>query len=524
MKKTEAAVSFRGMNLVNCAVVAAAFSVSVAMAQTAAGAQSAPPPAGAQASGDSQTGNAGVMPDKKMTPDQAKELLGSVDTILQFVSKDTKLPIVHEVKRTLISRGEVNKQLSKKFDEDKGAKRLERSELVLKKFGLLDQDFHLRPFLLTLLTEQIAGFYDNKTKTVNLLEWVSPTEQKPVLAHELTHALQDQKVNLEKWGDASLETLSKNAREDNLHIQSDEASTAREAVAEGQAMAVFLDYALKDTGRTLANSPELADKLKDQSADMSDSPVLSRAPLLLQASLLFPYDEGLAFEDRVLVKAGVDTGFAGVLAAPPSSSMEIIHPDAYLQHQPVPVLRMPDIHSMVDAQYSSYDVGVMGELDVRILTELFGGREMAQALSPEWAGGVYWAGQKKSSTTSEKETTASLGLLYYSQWKNDDSARSFLRVYTGELARKYSKLERRTNEEQSGEQVYSTNEGDVLISMSGKTVFVGEGFDLALSRKLRDAMKSAQGGGATMTAGMHEPSLSMAQELAGFGMMKAALR
>ncbi len=189
-----------------------------------------------------------------------------------------------------------------------------------------------------------------------------------------------------------------------------------------------------------------------------------------------------------------------------------------------PVLRMPDIHSMVDAQYSSYDVGVMGELDVRILTELFGGREMAQALSPEWAGGVYWAGQKKSSTTSEKETTASLGLLYYSQWKNDDSARSFLRVYTGELARKYSKLERRTNEEQSGEQVYSTNEGDVLISMSGKTVFVGEGFDLALSRKLRDAMKSAQGGGATMTAGMHEPSLSMAQELAGFGMMKAALR
>jgi len=63
-----------------------------------------------------------------------------------------------------LSREQVNKELREKFDEDKGAKRMQRSELVLKKFGLLDQDFHLRPFLLTLLTEQIAGFYDNKKK------------------------------------------------------------------------------------------------------------------------------------------------------------------------------------------------------------------------------------------------------------------------------------------------------------------------------------------------------------------------
>ncbi len=76
---------------------------------------------------------------------------------------------------------------------------MERAEIVLKKFGLLDRDFHLRPFLLSLLTEQIAGFYDNKTKTVNLLDWIEPDEQKPVLAHELTHALQDQKVDLTKW-------------------------------------------------------------------------------------------------------------------------------------------------------------------------------------------------------------------------------------------------------------------------------------------------------------------------------------
>ena len=133
-----------------------------------------------------------------MTKEQAKELFRSVDEILSFVSTDTKLPIEHSVKRKLISRDEVNRYLREKFDEDEGAKRMERAEIVLKKFGLLDRDFHLRPFLLSLLTEQIAGFYDNKTKTVNLLDWIKPDEQKPVLAHELTHALQDQHVDLEK--------------------------------------------------------------------------------------------------------------------------------------------------------------------------------------------------------------------------------------------------------------------------------------------------------------------------------------
>ena len=83
--------------------------------------------------------------------------------------------------------------------EDEGTKRMERAELVLKKFGLLDRDFHLRTFLLSLLTEQVAAFYDPRTRTVNLIDWVQPDEQKPVLAHELTHAVQDDRVHLEKW-------------------------------------------------------------------------------------------------------------------------------------------------------------------------------------------------------------------------------------------------------------------------------------------------------------------------------------
>src|ERR1035438_2985333 len=82
-----------------------------------------------------------------LTKDQAKELFRSVDEILQFVSKDADLPIKHTVKRKLLTRDEVNKYLTEKFNEDEGAKRLARSEIVLKKFGLLDRDFHLQPFM-----------------------------------------------------------------------------------------------------------------------------------------------------------------------------------------------------------------------------------------------------------------------------------------------------------------------------------------------------------------------------------------
>ena len=83
--------------------------------------------------------------------------------------------------------------------------------------------------------------------------------------------------------------------------------------------------------------------------------------------------------------------------------------------------------------------GVMGELDVRILAELFGGREIAEALAPAWNGGVYYAAQRKSAVTeAEKESTASIGLLYSSRWKNADSARTFLRIYSAQIPRKYS--------------------------------------------------------------------------------------
>jgi len=463
-----------------------------------------------------------------MTKDQAKALFASVDEIMAFASKDTGLPGVPHVKRKLVSREEVNAYLVKNFDEDESSKRLQRSEIVLKKFGMLSQDFQLRPFLLSLLTEQIAGFYDDKTKTVNLLNWIQPEEQKPVLAHELTHAIQDQKVGLEKWSSTGFKGTSRDGSEDNARVQVDELETARQAVAEGQAMVVYLDWDLRDTGKTLAESPEKWEMVKDNMTDMSGSPVMARAPLLLQRSLAFPYVDGLNFEHTLeLQPQGKDVAFAGALMRPPNSSFEVMNPKAYLAHVPVPVLRMPDVHGLLDAEYEPYDVGVMGELDVEIMASLFGGEGLAKALAPQWAGGIYYAGQRREASAAEKAATGSLGVFYLSHWRSPEAATGFQEIYQAELGRKYSKLtERKADELDSRETVFSSNEGDVLLSRSGEGLFISEGFPLATARKLREVVETSQGTGPIRMAGMPaggELTLGLSEGMARFGVLKGVV-
>ncbi|MGB7189893.1 MAG: hypothetical protein WBD10_07145 [Acidobacteriaceae bacterium] len=464
--------------------------------------------------------------EKHITPAQAKDLFASVDTILQFASDDSKLPIEHKVKRRLTTRDAVQKYLLDKMKDGKDARRLERSEIVLKKFGLLDEDFHLQPFLLSLLREQIAGYYDAKTKTVNLLDWIPPDAQKPVLAHELTHALQDQRVGLEKWEDQSLEDLSHTVAEDNRHIARDEQDTAREAVLEGQAMAVLVNYELHPMGRNILSNPEAVKKMADTQGSDADSPVLARAPLVLQESLLFPYREGLKFEVQLLEDKGATGAFAGVLDHPPATSYEIMNPRAYERGVKPPLLTMPDVHGLLDADYNPYDVGVMGELDVRMLTELFGGQPMAAALAPAWDGGIYYVVQKKAA--ADKSSTASIALLYLSQWKTPEAAAAFAKVYAGELGQQFSSVSRDAQEESGeDEQIYKTNEGLVVISTQGNLVFVSESFPLPLARKLEFLMVGAQGGGESVVAAHLQPvrplTGSLVQFFASCGMMRAAL-
>src|SRR3954447_23888500 len=94
----------------------------------------------------------------RISKQQADELFRSVDDILKWVSQDSGLPIKHPVKRALASRGEGKKYVEDRMKDDEDAKRLARSQLVLKKFGLVPRQFDLGKFLVELLREQVVGF------------------------------------------------------------------------------------------------------------------------------------------------------------------------------------------------------------------------------------------------------------------------------------------------------------------------------------------------------------------------------
>lgn len=455
-------------------------------------------------------------PPTHITPDQAQQLFALVDQLIKFSSDETGLPIKSKVKRQLTTRAAVESYLSEKFNEDQDAKRLQRDEIVLKKFGLLDRDFALKPFLLDLLKEQIEAYYDSKTKTVNLLDWVDVDEQKPVLAHELTHALQDQHSDLEKWDDQTPDDVSTDSAGDTEHLRRDEMDTARDAIAEGQATAVMMDYILKPMGKSLVKDPEVMDLLKQHMTGGEDSPVMARAPLLLSESMLFPYREGLSFEQDIWMDQGQGAAFSGALDHPPSSTWEIINPRVYEQHKIPPIPLMPDIHPLVDKLYQPYDIGQVGQLDVHIMAELFGGDEAARDLTPAWNGGIYWAGQLRNAgnqAQGNEAGTKSLAIFYLASWRNAESANAFAKLYANSLGRKYSGLKEDEAAEKSAPsengsvvQVFTTNEGPVVITTRGKFVFISESFPLDIAHKLTTLLLDAQGTGEMKMVDSEQPA------------------
>ena len=429
----------------------------------------------------------------KITPREAEELFHSVDEILAFDSKKTGLPIKKQVKRRLTSRDEVVAYLTKHM-RDEDVQRLRRSELVLKKFGLLPRDFDMEKLLVDMLREEVAGYYDPKTKTVNLLDWVPLEEQEPVLAHELTHALQDQSIGLEKWmrkGDKDLGELKRDPTPED--IENDEIDDAREAVIEGQAQAMMFEYALSPAGRSIADSPALVESMETETlTGTPNTKVFNDAPIFMKESLTFPYSYGMEFVVKLMARGGKEKAFASVLANPPHTTRQIMQPETYISGETIEPMRVPEF-SRDFKNYQKLDIGAMGEFDVAVLIEQYAGKELSKHLYPEWRGGYYYAARPKS------DGAAPLGLLYVSRWSSPEKAAEFAEIYAQSLGQRYKKAEEVLDppsgqtaqrspdhkvEVLKGRHLWTTEEGAVVIEEQGDTVLVSESLDSATTETL----------------------------------------
>jgi hypothetical protein len=428
-----------------------------------------------------------VEKEHKITPAEAKELFRSMDEILRFASQDTGLPIKKKVKRRIVTREQVEKYIGEKFKNDADRIRFERSELVQKKFGLLPRDFDLHGFLIKLLTEQVAGYYDEKTKTMNLLEWNDPEMQRPVMAHELTHALQDQSYDLEKMSKQEEEIEKRGMDDLEALIRSDEESTCRSAVMEGQAMIVLLDYVIAPQGGSVEKTPQVVDLMQSSMDKSRGSPVFDSAPLLLQEELAFPYRQGMRFIKDLLVAGGKKLAYNGVLERMPRTTREVMEPKEYLAGRRVPPLLLPDL-GFLKKDYEPFDAGAVGELDVSILLRVYADDDLAKRLSREWRGGAYYAAGRRGVKPPDRNSTAHVGLFYASRWATEAAAQEFASTYAASLEKRYSGL-RRAQADAASPAVdhYTSADGPIFIAHTGNVVVAVESFDEDSARKLIDA-------------------------------------
>ena len=442
----------------------------------------------------------------RMTDADTKKLFESVDKIFAFASQDSGMPKHAVVKRQLVSKADVEKFASGRLAKEEFTQRFAQEELSMKKIGFLPREFNLRQFLVKSTGQEVAGYYDEETKSISLLNWVPADRQEPILAHELTHALQDQNYDLRKWMKAAVKPAAKGSNTSDSG--NDDGATARKAVVEGQAMVVYVDYILAPMHRNLIDTPDLIYQMEEPAVKaVQDSQMLHDAPMILRESGSFAYNEGLIFEGELLHKGGQKMAFAGAFARPPRNSHEVLQPEAYIGGEKLPPVAVPDLTSILGGQYDIYDSGGIGQLDVRAYLKQFGERKVANDVSGAWQGGAYVTFHHKDKTASEgSATTADLALLYVSRWKTSQAAEHFARFYASAVAQRYHTATVQSippctgsNCPVSSAQIL-TEEGPVLIQHWGdNSVVVSESFDGPTTAKVHSALRDGTTGAHAQT-------------------------
>jgi hypothetical protein len=325
-----------------------------------------------------------------------QDLARLVDSLRGPVEQATGLRFTSPPRSAMRSRDQVRAYLIGKLDEELPPKRLHGLETTYRLFGLLPDTLQLRPLLVDLYTEQVAGFYDPDSATLFGVEGADRTQLRLVLAHELIHALQGQHLPLDSILDA---------RENNDRL------SAAQAILEGQATLASLDVLAP--GQDVAQNPQFWELYREQVRQQQSSmPVFRRAPLVLRETLIFPYLQGAEFM-HWWESQGPDSLPYG--ARMPVSTEQVLHPDRYGRGDaPVPIA-FPTEPEVV------YE-DVLGESEIRVILATLAGSDEVQTVVP-----IGWGGDRYRLY----EPADGPALIWYVVWDDTRSAERFLRSAAG---------------------------------------------------------------------------------------------
>ncbi len=225
-------------------------------------------------------------------------IFASIETAVQQLRELNKKS---DVARRILDESQLSAVISASFDKTNPPALIAANEQLFKALGLLPADASLKDLDVQLLSSQVAGLYDPDTKTMDVVSktgQLGPIEEI-TYAHEFDHALQDQNFGLSKLG---LDDTSNSDR-----------ALARLSLPEGDATLLMTQWA--ETHLTTVQLLQLAQEANDP----AQTAILAAMPDDLKETLLFPYQQGLAWVNGLQSSGGwaaVDAAYA----VPPDST------------------------------------------------------------------------------------------------------------------------------------------------------------------------------------------------------------
>lgn len=205
--------------------------------------------------------------------------------------------------------------VDRRFALSYGPGEFEAEEYVAKMLGLIPTGMSLWETTMELLDAQVGGYYDPSQDAFYLMEkFDNPQLTGVILAHELTHALDDQLYGM----DETVESLNGNG----------DAELAYHSVIEGSGTALMTQWQLK---KVLGGELSMED-MGDVDLGME---AMKDLPEFLWKPLLASYVRGQMFLNRTTnmmaaqMKAPKLADIERAFKTPPSSTEQILHPKKY---------------------------------------------------------------------------------------------------------------------------------------------------------------------------------------------------
>jgi hypothetical protein len=264
-----------------------------------------------------------------------------------------------------VTRARIASKLTRAFDATYPRAYYARRTLAWRVLGVIPAGADLRRSLLRFQTGQVIGYYDPDTGRLVYVGSPDPSfEERFTLAHELTHAMDDQHFDLSR-----LDPLAD-------HCQDERFQAALGAV-EGSAQ--YFAY------RTVLRYPGSDVPAVGGGAGGS----LAGVPPFLVAMELWPYTAGQEFMTAMDARGGI-SAIDGALRRLPASTEQVMHPERYPYDVPTPV-NVPDLAPTLGPGWRDLDVMQVGEEFLNAMLALRLDPGTAAAAAAGWDGGLYRA-------------------------------------------------------------------------------------------------------------------------------------